>query len=119
MIELLGLGIGFALALLGTKWSYARQLLALAKTGLDVAKATGIDKRIPDSVRKIAEQAIITANQQEIDALVSRLLALEADGKRAAAAAAERGRELGEGLDVTIIEPDGTEPAASPWKDKR
>lgn len=116
MMDLLGPLIGFAAALVASRWRYGRQLLALAQQALGIAKATGLDDKIPDDVRRVAEQAVIAANQAEVNRLVDQLLKRQAEGKQDEAAALARGRENAAGMDITIIEPTGDEPTSKPFK---
>lgn len=120
MLEIISTLIGIGLAFAASKWSYARTLLTLARQGLELAKSTGLDTRIPENVRKVAERAIIEANQREIDAVVARLIKAEEESKLEEQRALERGRAMHEQFFETEILPrDGTEKWSSPWKDKQ
>lgn len=116
MLEILGTLIGIGLAYLASKWSYGQTLLNLAKEGLAIAKSTGLDMRIPENVRKVAEQAIIEANQRQVEKIVERLMQAQAESELAEQRALERGRELHEQYFTTeLIEPTGDEPTHKPF----
>lgn len=115
--------IGIGLAYAAHRWRAASTVLALGQQGIEILKSTGLDHRLPENVRKVAEDAILAARQKEIDALAEKLAKLHAQSEKDEQTALERARTeseqaKAEGMQVEIVPPDGTEVFSSPWKDK-
>jgi len=77
----------------------------------DAAHAIIEDKTDPitdpkDAIAKAAVQLVLAERQKDLERMAAELDAERADQKRDAEAALARGREIGKGLDVTIVKPD-------------
>lgn len=115
MYELIGGIIGFGLAVVASKWHYARTILGYALDGLGLAKRFGLDDRLPEWAVRIAERAIIAANEAEVRRLVEKLTTLQEQGTEEQKAALARGRALAEGMAIELVEPTGDEPTSKPF----
>ena len=107
--------IAIGLAWAFDRWKYAR---SIAK-GAELVLKSPLGGVVPKSARDIAVQAIILANQSEIERVMAHVEELQAEGKREELEALERGRANAEGMNVEIIDRTGDESWSKPFKDDR
>jgi hypothetical protein len=108
MEEVITTIIALGLAYLGQRWKYIRTLLK----GTELAIKSPLGGFIPENIRAAAVQAVVLANQAEIERVVAIMTKRQAeDAKR------EPFPSLTEGMDVEIIDRTGDESWSKPFKD--